>query len=103
MKPCGQRLGDELLIGADTLHVGRLRVDVDRDDAVEAADVEARRVVALARAEQVGRLLGQAYAVSGRYPSVGRQQPVNGFPVGLPTFHVIRLDLGWDTARRRSP
>ena len=70
----GQGRVDEVLVGAHALHVGGAGLDVDRDDAVEAGDVEAGCVRAGARAEEVGGLLGQPHRLPRRDRGVRRSK-----------------------------
>ena len=65
---------DEVLVGAHALHVGGLRLVVDRDHAVETRDVEARCARGRARPEEVGGLLRQPHRLTGRDRGVRRRQ-----------------------------
>ena len=97
-EPLGQGGRDEVLVRAHALDVRRPGRGVDRDDAVEAGDVQPRAGRRGARAEQVRRLLGQPDGAAGRDRAVAGEQALDGALVGDPAAG--QLHHGGDRRRR---
>src|SRR5680860_283887 len=73
-----QRDVDQALVGAHALHVGRPTVRIDREHALESADVEPGRTSPLAMPEQVGGSLREPHRRAGRDRGVRRPKPTHG-------------------------
>ncbi|MNW59728.1 hypothetical protein D3C74_376640 [compost metagenome] len=74
-------LGDQVLVRAHALDVGRSRLGVDRDDARQARRVEARPVRRTSGTEEVRGPLGQAQGAAWLDGGGGADQRGHGFGV----------------------